>query len=206
MNNKEKKHLLEYMKLPYTILLRRDEEGDVIAKVKELDGCIADGQDEMEALGNLERVKAMWIEACISSGRPVPLPEEDNDLPSGKWLQRVPRSLHKKLVDRAETEGVSLNQYVTSVLAEAIGQRSLAGSKEPLHGETLLGSVSAGAYASGPSKTHLQIVPSPGSRGHELLQQSASLPLSLAFAASQLPYYGGLDEKHPLHLRKASGQ
>jgi antitoxin HicB len=205
MTNKSRKQLLEYMKLPYTIVLRRDDEGDVIAKIKEFDGCIADGQDEMEALGNLERVKEMWIEACLSGGRPVPLPEEESDLPSGKWLQRVPRSLHKKAVDRAEAEGVSLNQYVTSVLADAIGQRLGVGSKPAPNVEAVLGSVSAGAYASGSSRTRLQIVPSSNSRGRELPRESVDLPSSIEFAASQLPFYGGSDERHPLHLRKASG-
>jgi antitoxin HicB len=41
----------------------------------------------------------------------------------GQWRQRVPRTLHEKLKLTAAREGVSLNAFVTSVLAEAIGVR-----------------------------------------------------------------------------------
>ena len=51
-------------------------------------------------------------------------------LPSGKWVQRVPRSLHKKLVSTAKREGVSLNQLVTSVLAAAVGKRQQETSRD----------------------------------------------------------------------------
>jgi len=72
-------------------------------------------------------MKRLWIESCLADGKPVPLPaEEDDTLPSGKWLQRVPRTLHKKIADLAQREGVSLNQYVVSVLAEAVGVQKQA--------------------------------------------------------------------------------
>ena len=47
---------------------------------------------------------------------------EDDDLPSGKWVQRVPRSLHKRLVEVAKKEGVSLNSLVQTYLGMAVGQ------------------------------------------------------------------------------------
>ena len=56
MTNKSKV-LQDYMKLPYTIILRKDEEGDVIARVKEFEGCVADGQDEIEALGERSAIQ-----------------------------------------------------------------------------------------------------------------------------------------------------
>jgi antitoxin HicB len=203
--NKTSKKTLEYLKLPYTIVLRRDEDGDVIARVKEFEGCVADGQDEMEALGNLEHVKAMWIEACLSDGRVVPLPEKETDLPSGKWLQRVPRSLHKKLTDRAEAEGVSLNQFVTSVLGEAIGQRSASAETKSRTTDRVVGSISALAYASSPSKGRLAIVSSYGTTKGRAGNEAIDLPASIEFAALQIPSSGKPDEKYPFHQRNASG-
>jgi antitoxin HicB len=123
MNSRDKK-LKDYMKLPYTVMLKRDEEGDFIARIKEFEGCVADGQDEMEALGNLEHVKELWIQTALKANQAVPLPEEDDELPSGKFLTRVPRSLHKNLIDIAEREGVSLNQLVTVALAEVAGRKA----------------------------------------------------------------------------------
>ncbi|MGD0798807.1 MAG: toxin-antitoxin system HicB family antitoxin [Acidobacteriaceae bacterium] len=111
--------------LNHSIVLRHDEEGDVVASIAELDGCVAHGRDAAEALAELASMKRLWIESCLADGKPVPLPaEEDDALPSGKWLQRVPRTLHRKLADLAQREGVSLNQYVVSVLAEAVGAQA----------------------------------------------------------------------------------
>jgi hypothetical protein len=40
-----------------------------------------------------------------------------------QWRQRAPKSLHMRLVRRAEQEGVSLNTLVTSMIAEGFGIR-----------------------------------------------------------------------------------
>ena len=41
---------------------------------------------------------------------------------SGKFNTRVPKSLHRKLVEAAERDGVSLNQWINTALAEAVGE------------------------------------------------------------------------------------
>ena len=123
--NSVDQQLKKYLDLPYTLMLQRDEDGDFIARVKELEGCVADGQDEIEALGNLNEVKEFWLRAALKAGRDIPLPDPVvEELPSGKWLMRVPRTLHKKLAQLAEREGVSLNQFALACLAEAAGERS----------------------------------------------------------------------------------
>lgn len=121
------KTLEEYLRLPYMIVLRRDQRDDiVVARVEELPGCSAHGTSEQEALSNLHDNMADWIADCLEAGDPIPEPTEEVELPSGKWLQRVPRSLHLKLIRLAEREGVSLNQLVTSTLAEASGVKQQA--------------------------------------------------------------------------------
>ena len=42
---------------------------------------------------------------------------------SGRFVQRVPKSLHRQLVDEAKSEGVSLNTLVVSLVAEGLGRR-----------------------------------------------------------------------------------
>ena len=46
----------------------------------------------------------------------IPLPSYPPDY-SGKFNVRIPRSLHHLLADAAERDGVSLNQYVVTLLA-----------------------------------------------------------------------------------------
>jgi len=118
------KSVAYYMALPYTTVLRRDDEGDVVAHIEELPGCVAHGEDSHEALAILEEFKQAWIERCIAAGNPVPEPQIEEPLPSGKWLQRVPRTLHKKLARIAKREDVSLNQLVTSMLSEAVAVKT----------------------------------------------------------------------------------
>ena|ERR1039458_6279981 len=126
MKSEVKRDLGYYRDLPYGILLRKDEDGDWVARLEELPGCTAHGGTEAEALENLEEVKSAWLEDALAAGAAIPEPVATEKLPSGKWLQRVPRSLHKGLTEMAEKEGVSLNQLVTSILAEAVGRRSSA--------------------------------------------------------------------------------
>lgn len=142
------KNLEEYLRLPYTIVLRRDQrDGIVVARIEELPGCSAHGSSEQEALLNLHDSMVDWIEDSLEAGDPIPKPAEEVELPSGKWLQRVPRSLHLKLIHLAEREGVSLNQLVTSALAEAAGAKlqaySLVLNQLPQSAAQLYGAVSA---------------------------------------------------------------
>jgi predicted RNase H-like HicB family nuclease len=115
----------KYVELPYTVLLRRDGEGDFVAKIDELPGCSSHGRTREEALANLDEAKTLWIQDCLENGDPVPVPSESEPLPSGKWLQRVPRKLHRKLQKLAKNESVSFNQYVLSLLSEAVGERKV---------------------------------------------------------------------------------
>ena len=115
-----------YLELPYHVLMQKDDEGDFVASVQELDGCIAHGDDPASAWKSLKEIQKAWIEDCLDAGEQVPEPEEEGELPSGRWVQRVPRTLHKKLVDSAKKEGVSLNQLVTSLLASSLAAKSFA--------------------------------------------------------------------------------
>jgi len=117
------KDLKHYLGLPYTVIIRRDEEGDFVARVEELPGCAAHGKNPQQAFENLEEAKELWISDCLESGDPVPEPVITDQLPSGKWVQRVPRSLHRRLSHLARREGVSLNQLVTSIISEGVGFR-----------------------------------------------------------------------------------
>lgn len=127
------KNLQYYLELPYTVMMRRDEDGDYVARIDELPGCAAHGESPEQAFEALEEAKHLWITDCLESGDPVPEPStEEETLPSGKWVQRVPKTLHKKLVSLAKRDNVSLNQLVTSLLAEAVGTKS-GRQPEPRH-------------------------------------------------------------------------
>ena len=49
----------------------------------------------------------------------IPLPSSATRISySGRWLLRTPKSLHKRLSERAKAEGVSLNTLAVTLLAD----------------------------------------------------------------------------------------
>lgn len=57
------------------ILYWSDEDSAYIAEVPELAGCMADGESMADALQNVERVIAEWIETAKELGREIPMPK-----------------------------------------------------------------------------------------------------------------------------------
>jgi len=56
---------------------------------------------------------------------------------SGRLLLRMPRTLHEELAKASERDGVSLNQFITGVLASAVDWRNenaQAGDRRPRGG------------------------------------------------------------------------
>ncbi len=57
---------------------------------------------------------------------------------SGRLLLRMPTSLHEELAHASDREGVSLNQFITGVLASAVGWRREDGTEIVPAGEQKL--------------------------------------------------------------------
>ncbi len=54
-------------------------------------GCMSDGETPEEAMANGRDALAAWIKAAEDVGREIPRPDAR---PSGKFVARIPRSLH----------------------------------------------------------------------------------------------------------------
>jgi len=108
--------------------LSRDEGGGWLVEYPDLPGCMSDGETIDEAIANAEDAKRCWIAAMQEAGRPIPAPSvERAESYSGKWQLRAPKSLHRRLAERARCEGVSLNTLAVTLLAEGLGERSAHG-------------------------------------------------------------------------------
>ena len=64
---------------------------------------------------------AGWISVALEDGKEIPKPRDTSY--SGRFLVRFPSSLHARLTELAELEGVSLNQFVSNALAAAADWR-----------------------------------------------------------------------------------
>lgn len=109
-----------YLALPYTIELVPEEDGTWFVRVLELPGCVSVGDTPDEAVAMIRDAMSGWLELAIEDGDEIPEPRRLEGY-SGKFGVRVPALLHKELVEQAEREGVSLNQYCNVALARAVG-------------------------------------------------------------------------------------
>lgn len=87
---------------PYTVVLRVDEEGDVIATIAELQGCTAHGKDVTEALDYLQDVMRVWLELARESGNPIPEPVTQESFSDERSKLRVERRALKANIERLE--------------------------------------------------------------------------------------------------------
>ncbi len=110
------------MQYPFEILpLSPDEGGGYAITFPDLAGCRSDGATPEKAMENGRLALADWLAVAQEFGDAVPAPFCSL---SGRFVQRVPKSLHRQLVDEAKNEGVSLNTLVVSLVADGLGRRA----------------------------------------------------------------------------------
>lgn len=107
--------------------LADDDGGGYLVTFPDLPGCVSDGETETEAVDNGRDAFIAVISALADMGREIPAPSfspDDATAPgaSGKFVARVPKSIHAKLAIRAKAEGVSLNTLVLTFIAEGLGR------------------------------------------------------------------------------------
>ena len=113
-----KKSAIEY---PFEIRpLSKDEGGGYAITFPDLPGCRSDGATPEEAIENGRDALASWLEVAREFGDRIPKPFS---AVSGRFVQRVPRSLHAQLIAQAQAEGVSLNTLVVSLVSQGLGRR-----------------------------------------------------------------------------------
>lgn len=101
--------------------LPKEDGGGFLITFPNLPGCMSDGATEAEAVSN---GKDASKEVPAPFYRPDTVPEV-----SGKFVTRLPKSVHAKLAERAKAErakaeGVSLNTLVLAFVAEGLGRKA----------------------------------------------------------------------------------
>ena len=96
------------------------DDAAYVATSPEFPGLTGVDEDAETALAELREAMEMAIDVLNEDGEPLPVPRELVEH-SGQFRLRVPKSLHATLVRQANEEGVSLNSYVSMLLASAAG-------------------------------------------------------------------------------------
>ena len=116
-----KKSSVEY---PFEVRpLSKEEGGEYSIYFPDLPGCWSDGATPEEAIENGRDALQSWLAVAQEFGDDIPRPFS---AVSGRFVQRVPRSLHARLIARAKAEGVSLNTLVVSLVSQGIGKSQVA--------------------------------------------------------------------------------
>jgi len=129
-NDTERKDLKFYLNLHYPITIHSDPDGGYVAEIEELPGCMTQVETIDEAFKAIEDARQVWINGTYEMGQDIPLPRDMEEY-SGKFMVRIPRSLHRNLIRAAKREGVSLNQYVTSLLAAGVQRDAIPSQTRP---------------------------------------------------------------------------
>ena len=117
-----------YLSLPYRveiIPISTDEGGGYNACIPRLGRwtAVGDGDTPEEAYADLRAALPSLIEDWIRRGISVPEPDAEAQGASGKLSLRLPKTLHAQAAQAAAQEGVSINQFITVTLAQAIGAK-----------------------------------------------------------------------------------
>src|ERR1022692_2744507 len=99
--------------------LSKEEGGGYLVEYPDIPGCMSDGDTIEEAIANAREALRDCVAVFQETGRKVPKP----GIEAAQWRQRLPRTLYSKLTAQAEHEGVSINSFVTAIIAEAIGSK-----------------------------------------------------------------------------------
>lgn len=117
--------LASYVAAPFVrMIVPNAEEGNYLAEVLELPGCITEGATPEEAYRNVEDAMAGWIGTALDANRPIPTPVGAKEY-SGNFLLRISTELHRAAALRAIQEEVSLNQWIARAIAAQVAKESL---------------------------------------------------------------------------------
>jgi predicted RNase H-like HicB family nuclease len=56
----------------YTVVLEKEADGGYVASVPTLPGCVSQGDDRDEAMSNILKAIALYIDDCRDAGDPIP--------------------------------------------------------------------------------------------------------------------------------------
>ena len=105
--------------------LSAEEGGGYLISFPDFAECISDGESVDAAIENGHDALKATVAALKAKKISVPAPNSGG-VASGKFVARVPKTVHAQLATRARAEGVSLNALVLTFIAQGLGS---SGSK-----------------------------------------------------------------------------
>lgn len=99
-----------------------DDGGGFLIAYPDFSDCISEGDTVDEAFKHGQQALQATIATLQAMNLPVPAPNSGG-VASGKFVARVPKTIHAQLSTRAKAEGVSLNTLVLTFVAQGLGRQ-----------------------------------------------------------------------------------
>jgi antitoxin HicB len=113
----------DYKNMEYPNKLEKlspEDGGGYFITYPDLPGCSSDGETIEEAIQMGEDARLCWIETALEQGKEIPLPFSYIENYKGRITVRVPKTMHKDLIEEANEEGISLNQYLIYIIVKGM--------------------------------------------------------------------------------------
>jgi antitoxin HicB len=118
-----KRSLESYLNIVYPFTVRPDtDDGGYIVEFSDLRYCVGTGETIEEAIADAMIAKNEWIKAAYEDSINIPEPQSIDDY-NGRISLRIPKSLHKNIIEVAKVEGVSANQLLNHLISLGMGKR-----------------------------------------------------------------------------------
>lgn len=120
----KRKDLDYYLNLTYPFTVREDiHDGGYIVEFPDLKYCVGTGDTIEEAINDAMFAKNEWIKASYEAGITIPEPLSNEEY-NGRITLRIPKSLHRMVVEIAKKEGISANQFLSHLISMGIGKKA----------------------------------------------------------------------------------
>jgi antitoxin HicB len=88
---------------------------------------MSDGDTPEEAIQNGRDAFVAWMSVRMQDLKQAAPKATKSASQPARFVLRTPKTLHKRLVEKAEYEGVSLNTLITALIAEGLGKQQAQG-------------------------------------------------------------------------------
>ena len=104
------------------VIPKKDADGNVYwtASFPAVEGCVGGGSSEEDAIGEAKENLKIYLDYLEKAGQRIPDAFSEVHY-SGKIALRVPKSTHRRLMDKAEKEGMSLNSLINGAIEHYLG-------------------------------------------------------------------------------------
>jgi len=115
---------LEYfLKLNYPFNIKPDlDDGGYIAEFPDLRYCVGTGDTVDEAIDDAMIAKEEWLKTAYEHNLTIPEPASSDEF-NGRVTLRLPKSLHRNIIETAKMEGVSANQFLLHLISLGMGNK-----------------------------------------------------------------------------------